>query len=179
MRADKYATGKFRGPPNSKDGYAISDCIDDRHRRVLVFVIPILYPEKPIRVTVMVANTIFGAMEGRVVRWGKVIGDVVAKLAGHVAKSKYSPISPYLYHLYHHKEVLALDEIVTYNTGSKILKYGLTNELEPDHPESKEEKEAEAKEAKEDALERWGRRRKSIDPAARRTPPCPEPTQPI
>jgi hypothetical protein len=94
-RSDKQSTGKFHNPAHNKEGYAISDCRNDRHRRVLEFLIPILYPEKPTRVTVTVANTIFGAFEDRMVHWGKVIASIVAKLADHVSRSKYSPISPY------------------------------------------------------------------------------------
>jgi len=50
---------------------------------------------------VTVANTIFGVMESRLVHWRKVIAEVVSKLVDHVKKSKLSPISPYLFHLYH------------------------------------------------------------------------------
>lgn len=55
---------------------------------MLEFLIPILYPEKPTRVTVMVANTIFGAMEGRTVHWGKILARVVVKLVEHVTSGK-------------------------------------------------------------------------------------------
>ena len=45
---------------NPKDGFAIVDCKDLRAKKVLEFLNPILYPEKPTRITVMVGNTIFG-----------------------------------------------------------------------------------------------------------------------
>jgi len=67
FQIDKYANGKFLNPVNTKERYAISDCRNDRHRRVLEFLISILYSEKCTRVTVTVANTIFGALEDRVV----------------------------------------------------------------------------------------------------------------
>ena len=70
-RTDRFVAGKFTGTANPKDGFAISECKDERHRRILEFLIPILYPEKPTRVTITVANTIFGAMENRVVHWGR------------------------------------------------------------------------------------------------------------
>jgi rRNA processing protein Krr1/Pno1 len=129
-RTDKFATGKFKNAAHAKEGYAISDCIDGRQKQVLEFLIPILYPEKPTRVTVTVANTIFGAMEGRPVYWGKVIGAVVAKLAANMSKAKTSPIGPYIFHLYHFSELLSAAEIVEYNTGMEILRYGLTEEVE-------------------------------------------------
>ena len=54
MRARRTRTwidGKFKTTINPKDSHAVSDCIDPREKRVLEFVIPILYPEKPGRVT--------------------------------------------------------------------------------------------------------------------------------
>jgi hypothetical protein len=44
---DEYVKDCFRALPSPKDGYAIGDCTDARHRRVLAFLVPILYPEKP------------------------------------------------------------------------------------------------------------------------------------
>jgi len=41
----------------------------------------------------------------------------VGKLDEHVAKSKFIPISPYLFHLYHHAEVLNNTKVVAYDTG--------------------------------------------------------------
>jgi hypothetical protein len=161
-RTDKFTAGKFRNAAHSKEGYAISDCLDARQRQILEFLIPILYPEKPTRVTVTVANTIFGAFEGRPVNWGKVIGSVVAKLAANVGKGKTSPIGPYLFHLYHHAELLSDAEMVEYNTGATILQYGLTEEVRAEEPPEEEEEEPEEEEQ---PLER--RHRKSTDPASR------------
>ena len=42
--------GKFSNPPHPKDGYFLPKCKDSRARRILEFVIPIFYPEKPARV---------------------------------------------------------------------------------------------------------------------------------
>lgn len=116
---------------------------------MLKFLFPILYPKKPIRVTITVANTIFGAMEDRAVNSDRVIGGVVTKLVDHVGKSKSSPISPYL----------SPDEIVTYNIGLEILKFGLTGKLELDHPKSNEEEIPD-----EEPLEIQNVKRKSKDP---------------
>jgi hypothetical protein len=63
-RKDGYVKDCFRALPNPKDGYAIEDCTDVRHRCVLAFLVPILYPEKPNRITVTMGNTIFGALNG-------------------------------------------------------------------------------------------------------------------
>ena len=61
---DKFVDGKFSTLINPKDGHAVIDCIDPRKRKVLEFVVPILYLEKPNWITVMVANTIFGTLFG-------------------------------------------------------------------------------------------------------------------
>ena len=73
-RTDRFIGGKFRNAANPKDGFAIADYEDSRAKRVLKFLIPILYTEKPTRVTVTIGNTIFGALLGeRKVDWGIVL----------------------------------------------------------------------------------------------------------
>ena len=61
-RTDKQTEGKFRTSINPKDGHAIGYCIDPREMRVLEFVVPIMYLEKPSKVTLTLGNTIFGAL---------------------------------------------------------------------------------------------------------------------
>ena len=61
-RTDRFIDGKFFGRVNPKDGYAVVDCKEPRTRKVLEFLVPLLYPEKPTRVTITVGNTIFGAL---------------------------------------------------------------------------------------------------------------------
>ena len=69
-RTDRWINGKFWSPINSKDGHSIDDCIDPRERRVLEFVVPIIYPEKPKQVTKVVGNTIFGSFSREyIVNW--------------------------------------------------------------------------------------------------------------
>ena len=63
-RTDKFAVSKFSIHINSKDRYAVADCVDPRKWRVLEFVVPIMYPKKPTRITVSLANTIFGVLSG-------------------------------------------------------------------------------------------------------------------
>ena len=58
-RTNKYIVGQFSKSVNPKDVYAVNDCNDFRAKQVLEFLIPILYPEKPTRVTVTVGNTMF------------------------------------------------------------------------------------------------------------------------
>ena len=56
--------GKFAHVVDSKDGYSVKDCRNDRHRRLLEFLVPIVHPVKPTRVTITIRNTIFGALDG-------------------------------------------------------------------------------------------------------------------
>ena len=63
-QTDRFIDGIFSGHVNPKDGYAVVDYKDPRVKRVLEFLVPLLYPEKPTRVTITVGNTIFGALSG-------------------------------------------------------------------------------------------------------------------
>ena len=80
-RTDWFIDSKFSARVNPKDGFAIADCKEARARRVLEFLVPLLYPEKPTRVTITVGNTTFGALSGeRPVDWGLVVKDLVQRL---------------------------------------------------------------------------------------------------
>jgi hypothetical protein len=110
-RKDEYVKDCFKELPNPKDGYDIEDCTDPRHRRMLAFLAPIVYPDKPNRITVTLGNTIFGALiGGRKVNWVRIITNLVIQLAARVGKSCASPICPFLYHLYERKELLKPEE---------------------------------------------------------------------
>ena len=61
-RTNKLVDGKFCTTINPKNGHTVADCVDPRERRVFEFVVLILNPEKPSRVTLTVGNTIFGAL---------------------------------------------------------------------------------------------------------------------
>ena len=43
-QTDKFIGGKFWNAASLKDGFAIANCEDSRAKRVLEFLIPILYP---------------------------------------------------------------------------------------------------------------------------------------
>jgi hypothetical protein len=106
-RKDEYVKECFKDLPNPKDGYSIDDCKDPRHKRLLAFLVLIVYPENPNRITVTWGNTIFGALNGgRKVNWARVITTLVVQLAARVGKSCATPICPFLYHLYERKELL-------------------------------------------------------------------------
>ena len=62
--------------------------------------LPILNPEKPKRLTLTMANTLFGAMSGvRSVKWGLLIQELVNKSIPSIGK-KPSYLSPFILHLY-------------------------------------------------------------------------------
>ena len=128
-RIDKHIDGKFKTFINPKDGHVVSNCIDPREKRVLEFVIPILYLKKPNKVTKTMGNTVFGALS-RVwkVSWGKVIQEVVGQLVSNLEKGKPSPISPYLFHLYDRNKCLRGGEIEELEVAKKYLEYGVSPE---------------------------------------------------
>jgi hypothetical protein len=106
-RKDEFVKGCFKELPNPKDGFAIEDCKDPRHKRLLAFLIPIVYPEKPNRITVTWGNTIFGALSGsRKVNWARVMTNLIVQLSARVGKSRATPICPFLFHLYERNELL-------------------------------------------------------------------------
>ena len=99
-RKGTFFVGKFRAEHDPKDGFNPVDCQNPRERRVIEFILPILNPEKPKRLTITMANTIFGALSrARPVNWGRLIQEFVVKSLPHIGK-KPSPLSPYILHLY-------------------------------------------------------------------------------
>ena len=107
--------------------------IDHREKRVLEFVISILYPEKPGRVTKEIGNTIFGALSREYkVSWGQVIHEVVDKLVSMLGKKKPTAVSPYLFHLYSKFECLRKEEMQQIEVARECLELGVAPEVELD-----------------------------------------------
>ena len=132
-RTDRYIDGMFSGRVNPKDGYAVADCKDPRVKRVLEFLVPLLYSEKPTRVTITVGNTIFGALSGeRPVDWGVVIKDLVQRLLSGMGKLKATPICPYIFHLYHSHELLLPAEKKEYRIQEALVKHNVESDEDED-----------------------------------------------
>ena len=125
--------GKFKTSINPTDGHAVSNCIDPRKKRVLEFVIPILYPEKLGRVTKEISNTMFGALSGEYkVSWGQVIHEIVDKPISVLGKMKPTLVSPYLFHLYSKFECLRKEEMQQVEVARECLELGVASEVEPE-----------------------------------------------
>jgi hypothetical protein len=139
-RMDTFFVGKFRAKQDPKDGLNPVDCRNPREHKVTEFLLPILYPEKPKRLSITMANTIFGELSGKwPVNWGRLVQELVEKSIPHIGK-KPSPLSPYILHLYQQngcvneaeEDALAIPEDeVTYKLGPeiKILEAGTEESL--------------------------------------------------
>ena len=144
-RTNQFIDGKFSGRVNPKDGYAVVDCKEPRARKILEFLVPLLYPEKPTRVTITVGNTIFGALSGeRPVDWRVVVKDLVQRLLTGMGRSKATPICPYVFYLYHSHELLLPAEKQEYRMKEALLKHNVEceGEEEPENPEDPDEEES-------------------------------------
>ena len=86
---------------------------------------PILNPEKPKRITLTMANTMFGAMSGvQPVNWGMLIHEVVGRAIPHIGR-KPSYLSPFILHLYKHYECIRMDEEDLLTIASEEVAYKL------------------------------------------------------
>ena len=132
-RTDRFIDGMFSGRVNPKDGYAVADCKDPRVKRVLEFLVPLLYPKKPMRVTITVGNTIFRALsKERPIDWGIVVKDLVQRLLSGMGKPKATPICPYIFHLYHLHELLLPAEKKEYRIQEALVKHNVESEEDED-----------------------------------------------
>ena len=126
-RMEGHHKGRFMHQVDPKDGYSVSGCRVDRHQQLLEFMVPIVHPDKPTRVTITIGNTIFGALDGgREVDWGLIFRDMVQRLAKGVGKPKPTPICPFLFHLYEGQGLLKADKEVDYRTAKEMAGYRIT-----------------------------------------------------
>ena len=109
-RRDGLFAGKFRADPDPKDGFHPGNCRNLREQRVLEFLMPILNPDKPKRISLTMANTLFGAMSGvRPMNWGLIIHEIVERALPHIGR-KPSFLSPFILHLYQHFDCITAEE---------------------------------------------------------------------
>ena len=87
-RKDGLFATKFKGEVDPKEGLHPANCIDPRERRMLEFMMPILNPEKSKRITLTMANTLFGALFGvRPVNWGLIIHKIVTRGISQIGRN--------------------------------------------------------------------------------------------
>ena len=99
---------------------------------MLEFLIPILYPKKPARVTITIGNTVFGAYTGeRGVDWALVVNDTIRRLLTRIGKSKPTIICPYLMHLYYVHDAIQPEDKKVYMVEESSLRHN----IEPDEEE--------------------------------------------
>ena len=126
-RMEGYHEGRFMHQVDPKDGYSVGDCWNNRQHRFLEFLVPIVHPDKPTRVTITIGNMIFGVLDGgREVDWGMVFRDLAHRLAKGVGKSKPTPICPFLFHLYEGQGLLTANEELDYQTAKEMAGYRIT-----------------------------------------------------
>ena len=132
-RTDQYVEGKFLHDVDPKDGFLVRECRDARKRRLLEFLVPIVHPDKPTRVTRTLGNTIFGAISGeKSVDWVRIFTELVNQLVGGASKSKPTSICPFLYHLYESKGLLMEDEEIDYRAAQELTRYRITPDRDLD-----------------------------------------------
>ena len=126
---------------NPKDGFVLGNCKDIQAKQVLEFLVPILYPEKPTHITVVVGNTIFGELlEERSVNWGLLLYDVVGRMVALVGKGKPTMVCSYIFHLdYKEYQVLLSLELMMYMLGMEMVKYNCISDPESTPTASKSE----------------------------------------
>ena len=126
-RMEGHHKGRFMHQVDSKDGHSVRDCQNDRQRWLLEFLVPIVHPDEPTRVTITIRNTIFGALDGGgKVDWGVVFRDMAQQLAKGVGKPKPTPICPFLFHLYEDQGLLTADKELDYQTAKEMARYRIT-----------------------------------------------------
>ena len=88
---------KVRGDVDLKEGLHSSNCLNPREKRVLEFLMPILNPEKPKRISLTMANTLFDALsEVRPVNLGLLIHEVVGRAILNIGrKPSYLSLSSF------------------------------------------------------------------------------------
>ena len=123
-RMEGHHKGRFRHQVNPKDRYSLGDCRNDQKQRLHEFLVPIVHPDKPTRVTITIGNTLFGALDrGREVDWGVVFRDMAQQVAKGVGKSKPTSICPFLFYLYEGQGLLTADEELDYQTAKEMAGY--------------------------------------------------------
>src|SRR5450759_4982179 len=96
-RGDDQVRGYFAGKIDDKEGWSVDQCTEPRLKRLFYFLIPILHPEKPKRVTVKMGSTIVAAfVEAQQINWATIIKEIMKRQVGNLRGTKAISLSSYL-----------------------------------------------------------------------------------
>ncbi|CAM6099454.1 unnamed protein product [Calypogeia fissa] len=141
-KAENLTKPYFAGEIDAKEGWRLSQCSDPKFQAVLSFLIPILSPQKPRRVTVRVGSTIVAAYTGlKVIFWPKILEDVIALQARSLHLKTPTSLSCYLAHLYAHQNVLTKEEMESFESLSYLALMGDPDAVMEEHTDSDTDKE--------------------------------------
>ncbi|CAM6101327.1 unnamed protein product [Calypogeia fissa] len=133
-RSENLTKPYFAGEIDAKEGWRLTQCSDPEFLPVLSFLLPILSPQKPKRVTVRVGSTILAAYTGlRVISWPKILEDVIGLQARSLHLKTPTSLSYYLVHLYAHQKVL-LEEMESFESLSYLALVGDLDDVVEDVP---------------------------------------------
>jgi hypothetical protein len=106
------------------DGWSVKQCSDPTFRGVLVFLNPLLYPQKPHRVIVWIASTIVACLfHGRKTNWTSIFHKVITKQV--VGKQKIPTfVSCNLLYLFKCQNLLTLEELESYESHKEAVERG-------------------------------------------------------
>ena len=84
---------KFKGEVDHKECLHPANCLNPREWIMLEFIMRILNPDKPKRITLTMANTLFGALSGvQPVNWGMLIHEVVSQAIPYIGQKPSLPL---------------------------------------------------------------------------------------
>ena len=131
--------GYFAGTIDAKEGWSLDQCIDDRMRQLFAYLVPILHPEKPKRITVQLGSTIVaGLIDNLRVNWAAIILERISRQATNMKGKKSTALSTYLFLLYQAEDLLTREEKVQYRTEQRLTRLNIVK-LEPGVESSSDE----------------------------------------
>src|SRR5450759_2963037 len=131
--------GYFAGTIDNKEGWSLAQCTDDRMRQIFAYLVPILHPEKPKRITVQLGSTIVaGLIDNLRVNWAAIILERISRQATNMKGKKSTALSTYLFLLYQAEELLMREEKLQFRTQQSLTRLNIVK-LEPGVESSSDE----------------------------------------
>jgi hypothetical protein len=131
---------RFSQPVSEKNGFRVQDCIDDRKRRLLRFLVPILSPDKPTTCTIKLTKTIYEAyFNTRKTGWRLIVDELVVREARKLGNRKGCPLTPFLFHLYDKYGCLTAREREQWENCRRIMNWEPPRVREGNPDESEDE----------------------------------------